>query len=238
LKIFEFNYLEVPELDKPIHLCLGFFDGIHLGHQSIIKTALEKSSEVGVLTFDESPAYLLGRKPNNEVLTSPADKAEILEDLGVKYLFVLHVDQELLDMDRSEFIWQVLKLLTPEKIYCGQDYKFGKDGLGDPTYLKQFFDVQVFPILKQDGYKVSSRDIAEYVRLGEFDMANSLLGRNYFITGIVAQGRQIGRSLGFPTANIEPDYNVVLPKEGVYAGYALILRKKWNTFRFMFLWNN
>ncbi len=227
MKIIEFNYLNVPEEYQNLHLCLGYFDGIHLGHQKIIKTALNNSKEVAVLTFDESPAYVLGIKASNRVLTSLADKAEILEKMEVKYLFILHIDRELLSLDKKMFIWQILKIINPSKIYCGSDYRFGKDALGTPNDLKAFFDVEVFPLEKQGNEKISSRTITALINTGEIEKANNLLGRNYFFYGLVVDGEKTGHKLGFPTANITLDYDNVLPNYGVYACKVIVFDEEY-----------
>jgi len=225
LKIISFSIEDVPAGDKDLILCLGFYDGLHLGHQKLIKAALKEGGPVGVMTFDVAPAVLLGKKENFS-LTSTFDKADILEDMGVKYLYLMHFDVQTLKVTKDEFIQRVLKPLNPKKIYVGEDYKFGLLAEGDARYLKQFFDVVVIPLEKIDYAKISSKKIREFVENGEMEKAQSYLGRPYRICGLVIEGERKGKKLGFPTANLELEYPYVFPKEGVYIGYAHSLRRK------------
>lgn len=226
LEVLEFNINDVPEINDNICLCLGFFDGLHLGHQELIKQALKVSKKVGVFTFDVSPSYLLGKHLRSEVLTSVADKAEILDKMGVKYLFVLDIDLETLQTDKDEFIYRVLMPLSPKKIFCGEDFKFGKNAEGDIDTLKRYFDVSVLKLKKIDNKKISSRHIKELISFGMVSEANKLLGRPYSLNGMIVEGRHIGTRIGYPTANIDLDFEYVLPKEGVYACYVNILGNK------------
>ena len=225
MKIVEFDIQNVPYNDKEIILCLGYFDGVHLGHQAIIKESVNEGYPVGVLSFDNSPSFILGQKGNYE-LTSIADKADIFEDLGVKMLFIMHFDKSTLNVTKDEFIKNVLMKLNVKKIFCGEDYRFGTRGEGTPEYLARFFDVTVIPTIKIGDEKVSSSTIRELISKGEIKLANRYLGRPYRLVGLVAEGLKNGRHIGFPTANLDLDANYVFPKEGVYMGYAYIMNKK------------
>ena len=225
MKIIDFNINNTPVNDKDLVLCLGFYDGLHLGHQHLINLALKEGYPVGVMTFDVAPAVLLGKKENYS-LTSTFDKADILEDMGVKYLYLMHFEKETLKVTKDEFIERVLKPLNPRKIFVGEDYKFGVLGEGDANYLKNFFDVQVIPLQKIDNLKISSKKIRELVEAGKVDKAAELLGRPYRICGLVVEGDHNGQKIDFPTANLELDYSYVFPKEGVYMGYGYFMNRK------------
>ena len=225
MKIIDFDINTTPLNDKDLVLCLGFYDGLHLGHQKLIKKALDEGYPVGVMTFDIAPAVLLGKKENYS-LTSTFDKADILEDLGVKYLYLMHFEKETLKVTKDEFIEKVLKPLNPRKIFVGEDYKFGVLGEGNAAYLKQFFDVEVIPLEKVDNMKISSKKIRELVENGKMEKASSLLGRYYRISGLVVEGQHNGQKIDFPTANLELDYTYVFPKEGVYMGYGYFMNRK------------
>lgn len=220
MEILDFDYLNPPTLDEPIVLCLGYFDGVHKGHQALIKKAMKEGYKVGVLTFDNSPAVVLGKIPSNEAITSPADKADLFEEIGVDYLFLMHFDLDASYLSKDEFINDVLKVINPVKIYCGEDYRFGVRGEGNPDYLSKFFAVETFPLQLVDGKKISSRQIVKYIQNGQMSQAESLLGRPYRLSGLVVQGLHNGKNLNFPTANLKLDYYYVHPKEGVYIGYA------------------
>ena len=225
MKIIDFDIDNTPINDKDLVLCLGFYDGLHLGHQKLIKDALNEGYPVGVMTFDIAPRVLLGKK-ENYCLTSTFDKADILEDMGVKYLYLMHFEKETLAVTKDEFIEKVLKPLNPRKIFVGTDYRFGTGGDGDAKYLKNFFDVEIVELEKVDNLKISSKKIREYVEAGKMEKAASLLGRPYRICGLVVEGQHNGQKIDFPTANLELDYPYVFPKEGVYMGYAYFLNRK------------
>ena len=225
MKIIDFYINETPANDKDLVLCLGFYDGLHLGHQHLIQKALDEGYPVGVMTFDLAPAFLLGKKENYS-LPSTFDKADFLEDMGVKFLYLMHFDKETLKVTKDEFIDRVLKPLNPRKIFVGEDYNFGVGGEGDAAYLSRFFDVEVVPLQKIDNMKISSKKIRQLVEAGEVEQASRLLGRPYRISGLVVEGKGNGRKINFPTANLELNYTYVFPKEGVYMGYAYFLNRK------------
>ena len=226
MKIIDFYINETPANDKDLVLCLGFYDGLHLGHQHLIQKALDEGYPVGVMTFDLAPAFLLGKKENYS-LTSTFDKADFLEDMGVKFLYLMHFDKETLKVTKDEFIDRVLKPLNPRKIFVGEDYNFGVGGEGDAAYLSRFFDVEVVPLQKIDNMKISSKKIRQLVEAGEVEQASRLLGRPYRISGLVVEGKGNGRKINFPTANLQLNYTYVFPKEGVYMGRQdLLLRRR------------
>ena len=225
MKIIDFDINNTPVNDKDLVLCLGFYDGLHLGHQKLIKDALNEGYPVGVMTFDIAPRVLLGKK-ENYCLTSTFDKADILEDMGVKYLYLMHFEKDTLSVTKDEFIERVLKPLNPRKIYVGSDYRFGTGGDGDAKYLQKFFDVAIVPLEKVDNVKISSKKIREYVEAGKMEKASSLLGRPYRICGLVVEGDHNGQRIDFPTANLDLDYPYVFPKEGVYMGYGYFMNRK------------
>ena len=225
MKIIDFDINTTPTNDKDLVLCLGFFDGLHLGHQALINKALNEGYPVGVMTFDIAPRVLLGKKENYSI-TSPFDRADFLEDMGVKFLYLMHFNKETLGVTKDEFIEKVLKPLNPKKIFVGTDYRFGTGGEGDAKYLKNFFDVEVVELEKIDNIKISSKKIREYIENGKMEKAASLLGRPYRICGLVIEGQHNGQKLGFPTANLELDYPYVFPKEGVYMGYGYFMNRR------------
>ena len=225
MKIIDFDINSTPVNDKDLVLCLGFYDGLHLGHQKLIQDALNEGYPVGVMTFDIAPRVLLGKKENYSI-TSPFDRADLLEDMGVKFLYLMHIEKSTLDVTKDEFIDKVLKPLNPKKIFVGTDYRFGKGGEGDAKYLKNFFDVEIIELEKVDNIKISSKKIREYIESGKMEKATSLLGRPYRICGLVVEGDHRGQKMDFPTANLELDYPYVFPKEGVYMGYGYFMSRK------------
>ena len=227
MKIIEFDLTNVPSNYQGTALCLGFFDGIHKGHQAIINSALKTSKEVAVLTFSTPPAYVIGRKDDKRSLTSVDDKADILEAMGVSYLFVMPFDNSIMNVSRLDFINRVLKVLNPSVIYCGEDYRFGKEALGTPKFLSHYFKVNIVELKKYKENKYSSKWIRKLIYEGNIKEANACLGHPYRIGGFVTSGKQNGKTLGFPTANLDLDFAYVIPSNGVYMGYGYIHEEKY-----------
>lgn len=219
------SHIDLKE-NHELNLCLGFFDGIHIGHQQIIQNAVKKGL-TGVMTFDISPSFVLGKNAADSCLTSLDDKSNLLSNMGVKYLYVLKMSKKLLSMDKNDFINKILKPINPKTIFVGDDYRFGSKAKGTPDDLSKFFDVVIVPQIKENNTKISSRDIRELVREGDVKKAAHYLNKNYVITGLVAHGKGNGRTIDFKTANIELDFPYVLPKTGVYIGYAFLMEKKY-----------
>ncbi len=227
MKIIEIDVNNlVIEPNPGISLCLGYFDGVHKGHLDLINKAVE-AGEAAVMTFDISPSFSLNKKPNDTVLTSLFDKVSILKSIGVKYLYVLRMSEELLVYSADDFIEHILKVINPSKIFVGADYHFGRYASGTPEDLKEVFDTTIVPLKKIGGEKISSRVIRDYVSMGEMEKASELLSRPYTIVGLVVEGKHNGAKIGFPTANLELDYPYVLPKIGVYMGFVKLMNSKY-----------
>lgn len=224
MKIIDIDVREGINLEEisDLHLCLGFFDGVHLGHQSLIKKALE-NGKTGVMTFDVPPNFATGKNIYNCCLTSLYDKATFLEKMGVKYLYILRMSKELLSLSREQFVNLILKKINPQRIYVGEDYRFGHEAKGTPNYLSNYFDVDISHLLLSNHRKISSAFVRDLIREGRVNEVNKYLGRNYSLVGLVIHGKGNGVKLGFPTANLDLDYPYVLPKIGVYMGYVRFL---------------
>jgi riboflavin kinase / FMN adenylyltransferase len=213
--------------DRGAALAMGSFDGVHRGHQRVIalaaKAAGELGAPLGVITFDPHPRVYF--RPNEPAfrLMQPDQQARALEGLGVDILYVLPLDRELAEMTDREFATQVLhEGFGARHVAVGFDNSFGKDRTGSPDTMKAYgtemgFGVSVAePAEDAEGEKFSSTHVREALRDGRPGDATAILGRPFAIEGAVQRGRQLGRKLGFPTANIAlTDY--VIPKFGVYA---------------------
>ena len=224
MKIIDIDLNELNELEevKGLNLCLGFFDGLHLGHQEVINEAL-KDGVTGVMTFDVPPNFATGKNIVNSVLTSLFDKANLLERMGVKYLYILRMSKDLLNLSKDEFIEEILQKINPKAIYVGEDYRFGNEAKGTPNYLNNYFDVHILPLKQLSHRKISSRYIKNLISEGKMKDIPQYLGRNYSLVGLVVHGRGNGNKIGFPTANLDLDFPYVLPKIGVYMGYVKLL---------------
>ena len=199
---------------------LGFFDGIHKAHQNIIGEAIEEAGEKFksiVITLDKSPKEYFG-KTSEESLTPINKKNELLKELGVEEVYYLEFNEHLQNLSAEEFIELILKKLNVEKVFCGFDYRFGNRGLGTPDLIKDSsIEVMIQEKQKIDEEKISTTVLKEFVRNGEFLKYKEYTGRFYSISGLVVKGRQLGRTINFPTANLELDGKYLLPEmNGVY----------------------
>jgi len=210
----------------------GTFDGVHLGHQKILgrlkELAEHKQGETVLLTYWPHPRLILQPKDNNlRLLTTLTEKVKLLEELGVDHLIILPFTKELSQMSSEEFIREILvNKIQTKTLVIGYDHKFGKNREGSFEYLKSHshlfgFDMEEISRQDVDDLAVSSTKIRTALAQGDISTASKYLGRPYFLSGKVVKGQQIGRSIGFPTANIHVvDNYKLLPRDGAYAVYA------------------
>ena len=211
-------------IEKSSAIALGFFDGVHIAHQKIIKSAVQFANLNNiaplVLTFDASPLELLSHYEVRYITTN-SDKEALISALGAKAEF-LPVSHELLSMEPEEFIEKILVgKFGIKHAVCGYNYRFGKDGRGDTNLLikegeRLGFSVEALPCEMVEGESVSSSRIRKLLSEGNISLANKLLGRYFFERGTVTEGKKLGRKLGFPTANVFFDEKSVNLKKGVY----------------------
>ena len=199
---------------------LGFFDGIHKAHQNIIGEAVKEAGEKFksiVITLDKSPKEYFG-KTSEESLTPASKKNELLEGLGVAEVYYLEFNEHLQNLSAEEFIELILKKLNVEKVFCGFDYRFGNRGLGTPELIKEKgIDVNIQREQLIDGEKISTTLLKEFVKSGDFIKYKQYVGRYYSIDGLVIKGRQLGRTINFPTANLQLSEKYLLPEtNGVF----------------------
>lgn len=213
-------------------LCLGFFDGLHLGHQQVIKTALSLSPNVGVLTFESQIKHSLGQNTTGGLLTTVADRRRLLSELHISYLFPLVFDDRLKNMSPVDFLSFLDQSVHPKYLVCGTDFKFGKAAAGSVETLRFYeptygYKTVAVDLLAAKELKVSSSSIIKALEKGDILTANRELGRNYSIAGTVVHGLANGRRLGFVTANIAADISYVIPSGGVYATKITIDGQRW-----------
>ncbi len=209
-------------------VALGNFDGVHLGHQEILRrtidTAHRKGRDAIVYTFDPHPRLVLNKVPEVPRITTPSERARILELLGVDVLILAEFTLEFATQTPEEFVENVLvEELGVRNLFIGENYRFGKNRSGTPNTLKKMsrelgFVVHVVPPVRYGNVPVSSSLIRDHLSKGEISQANALLGREFTIQGRVIHGHHRGKALGFPTANIKPEVKLH-PPEGVYAAY-------------------
>ena len=221
MEIFNISDIsEIKEENKKRVAALGFFDGIHKAHQKIIGDAVKEAGEEFisvVITLDKSPKEYFG-KTSEESLTPINKKNKLLTSLGVDEVYYLEFNEKLQNLSAEEFINNILKKLNVDKVFCGFDYRFGFKGLGTPDLIKDSgIEVMIQEKQKIDEEKISTTVLKEFVRNGEFLKYKEYTGRFYSISGLVVKGRQLGRTINFPTANLELDDKYLLPEmNGVY----------------------
>jgi len=210
-------------------ITVGTFDGLHRGHFKILEKLIDISKQINgtnvLLTFEPHPRAVLSSF-ELKILTTLEEKKEILEKAGVENLIVQNFNMEFSQMTSEQFIKDILiDQIGISHIIVGHDHKFGKDRLGDEEKLRKLgkqynFGVTSVQSEKIEGEIISSTKIRAALAEGNIEKANLFLARNYSFTGYVVKGAQRGRTLGFPTANIQPDsLYKALPKNGVYAVY-------------------
>jgi riboflavin kinase/FMN adenylyltransferase len=208
-------------------LTLGTFDGVHIGHQKIIKKLLKQQEKTPaptvVLTFFPHPRMVLQQDQSLKLLNTIEERIELLQNLGIDCLVVHPFDYEFSRLTAEEFVEKVLvQHANIQNIIIGYDHRFGRNRTANITDLERFgkqfgFNVTQISAKEVDEISVSSTKIRNALTEGDIATANTYLGYPYFLTGIVQKGKQLGRSIGFPTANLQltADYKLV-PKNGVY----------------------
>ncbi len=222
---------ELAQIPGPVFLAIGVFDGVHRGHQAVISTAARHAEEAGgtavVVTFDPHPAKILRPQESPRLLTATQHKIELIRALGVSHLLVLEFDREFAATAPADFVRQLVSAARPLREICvGQEWSFGKNRAGNLALLKELgaeldFNVVGVEPVTSEGAIVSSTAIRKAVEAGDFKNAARMLGRDYTILGTVEEGKHLGRSLGFPTANLSA-HSEQFPPNGVYAAEGLL----------------
>lgn len=216
---------ELPALGAPLHLALGVFDGMHIGHQAVVERAVKAAAKdgglAGVLTFDPHPIRVIApQKAPTSLLETLEHKARAAGEYGARLFIPLHFDLDVAKMEASEFIARLM-VAPVRTIAVGEDWRFGHNRSGDVTFLeneaaKRGFSLEAVPPVMHDGERISSTRIRQAIRDGNLDSAAGMLGRPYVVCGTVVEGRKLGRTIGFPTANLATG-DAQLPPDGVWA---------------------
>ncbi len=211
---------------KKIVLALGFFDGVHLGHQELIKKAIHQAQleqcSSGVLTFTDHPLTHIFPTYAPTLIMSNEDKIAKCKSLGIDEVYMENFDQKVMTLSPKEFVVDyLLKKFDLAHLVVGFDYTFGYKAAGNTAVLKQLgqyygFGVTVIDELKIDGVPVSSSLIRQLIGVGKVRAASKYLGADHFIRGVVVIGKQLGSRFKLPTANLKMSPNLVLPSSGVY----------------------
>ena len=215
---------------RPVVVALGNFDGVHLGHQAVVRRAVEEGRRWGLrtvaATFDPHPRAVLWPGNEPKLLTIPEVRRELLLACGVDEVREIRFDRELSKKSPHEFVLEVLAgSLDAGVVVVGKNFRFGHKASGDVAVLRRCMqeaggEAYAVPISNVLGEDISSTRIRELVVEGEVRQAARLLGRQYLLRGEVVEGDKRGRTLGFPTANVLPDERALVPGRGVYVGHA------------------
>ena len=209
--------------NTPKVVALGFFDGVHLGHQAILGTAAglaaEKGLESAAITFERHPRSLVrGRAP--QLITTAARRQALMLAQGVGRVIALPFDEKTADTAPEDFARTLMETFGAVQVVCGESYRFGKNAAGTPDLLREIgLAVHICPKVQDEhGATISSTAVRGLIREGEMAQACLYLGRPFALEGEVIHGQQMGRRLGFPTLNLAPADDIVLPRRGVYSG--------------------
>jgi riboflavin kinase/FMN adenylyltransferase len=203
--------------NRPRHVAIGTFDGVHLGHQAVIDGADT------VLTFEPHPLEVIHPTATPKLIMPFSIKRDVIAGLGVEELVVIPFDEDFAHHTAEEFIGEILiEQLGAKQVSVGENFRFGAKAKGDAAMLSSHseFETRVLPLVEVDGETVSSTRIRAQVAAGDMVGARHCLGAPFMVEGTVVKGDQVGRELGFPTANIVPDDRLVIPGHGIYAAFA------------------
>jgi riboflavin kinase/FMN adenylyltransferase len=226
----------LPEFRNAV-ITIGTFDGVHVGHQQIIKQLKEEAAKVNgetvIITFHPHPRTVVAAGKPIYLLTTLNEKIILLDQLGIDHLVVVPFDENFSNQSPEEYVQQFLyEKFHPHTLIIGYDHRFGKNRKGDYHLLESMgkqlgFNVKEIPEQIIDEITISSTRIRESLLKNDLQTANSFLGYNYFFEGMVVDGNKLGRTLGYPTANIViHDENKLVPANGIYVAEAEIVNRE------------
>jgi riboflavin kinase/FMN adenylyltransferase len=220
-----FQSLDEIQLDTS-WLTIGMYDGIHLGHQSIVRTLVDgahaASHPAVLVTFDPHPAAVLRPDFRPQLLTTPGERAALLAGLGLDHTVIQHFDREFSLQTAEEYVRHLKDRTGFDRLLVGYDFAMGRDRGGDVAALRRMgpdygYELQVFEPVMHGDAAVSSSRIRKALAAGQVRDAAALLGRSYAVSGPIVEGARRGRSIGIPTANVAVPAEKVIPAAGVYA---------------------
>lgn len=223
--------------DKGYSLAIGFFDGVHKGHQAVIQEAIHTARKLNipsaVMTFDPHPSHVVtnGRE-RVQYLTQFNEKCRILSAMGVNHLFQVKFNAELAALSPEQFVKEIIVKLGIKHVTAGFDFRFGRHGAGSMQTMEslandQYSTTTVGEVIENEE-EISSTRIRQLIQNGEVANVHTFLGRYFRLSGIVVDGDKRGRTIGFPTANIEPEEYMIYPANGVYAVKFFVRNKEYD----------
>jgi len=232
-----FGIQQLPPINASV-VTIGSFDGVHFGHQQIIKKVVAEAQKRQILSivvsFEPHPRVFFNPQEKVPLLTSTAEKGDLLANLGVDILLVMEFNADFANLSAEDYIADFLvKNLSPKLIVIGYDHHFGRQRRGNLDFLKnrsEFFAYEVEEIAPRDvdNLVVSSTKIRNFLSKKQIEQANKLLNHNFSLSGTVVKGQQIGHKIGFPTANLSiAESQKLVPPEGIYVAMAVLNRQKY-----------
>ncbi len=213
-------------IKEPVVLCIGTFDGVHVGHQKLIRDGKKIADENGYVTavysFENIPASYLYRETDKKNLFTRHEKITAFNRLKIDYLWLDFFDHHIANVEPEAYVKYIKNVLNLKHIVVGFNFRFGNNAQGTPDDLIAFgkkmgFEVTVIDAVSVNGIAVSSSQIRQFLMEGQVGKANAMLGDVYSVSGIVVHGKKVGSTLGFPTINLHQEERKLLPKCGVYA---------------------
>lgn len=223
--------------DEDTVIALGAFDGVHRGHRELIGRTVDNAKKLGykssVFTFLNHPSEVLAPQKKVRLITNNKIKTEIIEELGVDYLFLVPFNSEMAIIEPEAFVSILTEKLNAKQLVCGYNFSFGYKGKGNGNTLKNLsqkysYDVDIVDRITYKGSHVSSSVIRKLFEEGNIEKANELLGYCYYYKGEVVQGKKLARTIGMPTANVWFDENICI-KNGVYITSTVIDGKEFKS---------
>ncbi len=228
--------LATASVERPTIVTIGSFDGLHIGHQELVRELVAEARRTGwlsaVVTFHPHPRAVLRPWLGPKVLTTPGEKAVLLADMGLDVLVLLRFTAEVAATSAEDFVAMLHKRLHMAGLWVGRDFALGRGREGDVPALQRMgadlgFQVRVIEPIKRGGRVISSTWVRELLAAGQVAEARRLLGRPYSLAGEVVAGARRGRCLGYPTANLAVRPERAIPPDGVYAVYAIMGDERW-----------
>ncbi|MET4559137.1 riboflavin kinase/FMN adenylyltransferase [Lysinibacillus parviboronicapiens] len=229
------HQLQQRESMQPYSLAIGFFDGVHIGHQAVIEAAKKEGNKrqipTAVMTFDPHPSLVLGGR-NEKVfyITLLQQKLQLFKEQGVDKVFVVHFTSDFAKLSPADFVDTFIRSLNIQHVTAGFDFSFGAFGKGTMEDMRTLsngdYGVTVVEKKADELEKISSTRIRKLLQEGDMEAARMLLGRPFEVTGMVVHGDKRGRTIGFPTANVQALEGAYIPASGVYA-VRLLVQNKW-----------
>lgn len=233
MRISHIHLSNLKKINIPVVACIGYFDGLHVGHQKLLARTVELSKEyhceTAMITFDPDPWVVIRGMQKVKHITTMRQRINKAVELGMDNIILLDFTRDMSEMDPMDFLNKVLGSLQLKALVCGFDFHFGYRGSGDAAFLQENapFAVHVIEPVEDNMGKISSTRISRCILEGRIEEANAMLGYPYSLEGKIVHGKHRGSGMGFPTANIQYDSEYLLPKNGVYAAMAEVEHKRY-----------